>query len=226
MQRDHEFQGDVMDSRKQMAMIIKRLRKEYPVLKCALNFNNPFQLLVSTILSAQSTDMQVNKLTKGLFQKYKTVNAFAEADSEQFRRDVSSVNFYNNKAKNIQATAKMVSEKFQGRVPMTMEELILLNGVARKTANIVLYNAFGITEGIAIDTHVKRLANRLGLTKHADPVKIEQDLMAMTPKADWGDLTHMLIDHGRAVCQARKPMHNNCVLADICPSNRPDEHGG
>jgi endonuclease-3 len=207
-----------MDSRKQMAVILKRLRKEYPVLKCALNFKNPFQLLVATILSAQSTDMQVNKLTKGLFQKYKTVNAFAEADSEQFRRDVSSVNFYNNKAKNIQATAKMVSEKFQGRVPMTMEELILLNGVARKTANIVLYNAFGITEGIAIDTHVKRLANRLGLTRHADPVKIEQDLMAMTPKADWGNLTHMLIEHGRAVCQARKPMHDNCVLADICPS--------
>ena len=207
-----------MDSRKQMAVILKRLRKEYPVLKCALNFKNPFQLLVATILSAQSTDMQVNKLTKGLFQKYKTVNAFAEADSEQFRRDVSSVNFYNNKAKNIQATAKMVSEKFQGRVPMTMEELILLNGVARKTANIVLYNAFGITEGIAIDTHVKRLANRLGLTRHADPVKIEQDLMAMTPKADWGNLTHMLIEHGRAVCQARKPMHDHCVLADICPS--------
>ena len=207
-----------MDSRKQMAVILKRLRKEYPVLKCALNFKNPFQLLVATILSAQSTDMQVNKLTKGLFQKYKTVNAFAEADSEQFRRDVSSVNFYNNKAKNIQATAKMVSEKFQGRVPMTMEELILLNGVARKTANTVLYNAFGITEGIAIDTHVKRLANRLGLTRHADPVKIEQDLMAMTPKADWGNLTHMLIEHGRAVCQARKPMHDHCVLADICPS--------
>ena len=207
-----------MDSRKQMAVILKRLRKEYPVLKCALNFKNPFQLLVATILSAQSTDMQVNKLTKGLFQKYRTANDFADADSEQFRRDVSSVNFYNNKAKNIQATAKMVSEKFQGRVPMTMEELILLNGVARKTANIVLYNAFGITEGIAIDTHVKRLANRLGLTRHADPVKIEQDLMAMTPKADWGNLTHMLIEHGRAVCQARKPMHDNCVLADICPS--------
>jgi endonuclease III len=207
-----------MDSRKQMAAIIKRLRKEYPVLKCALNFKNPFQLLVATILSAQSTDMQVNKLTKGLFQKYKTVNDFAEADSEQLRRDVSSVNFYNNKAKNIQATAKIVSEKYHGRVPMTMEELILLHGVARKTANIVLYNAFGITEGIAVDTHVKRLANRLGLTKHEDPVKIENDLMAITPKANWGDLTHMLIDHGRAVCRARKPMHDNCVLADICPS--------
>ncbi len=207
-----------MDSRKQMAVIIKRLRKAYPVLKCALIFENPFELLVATILSAQSTDVQVNKLTKSLFQKYKTVNNFADADSEQFRKDVNSVNFYNNKAKNIQATARMVLDQFHGRVPMTMGELILLPGVARKTANIVLYNAYGITEGIAIDTHVKRLANRLGLTKHDDPVKIEHDLMAITPKADWGDLTHMLIDHGRAVCQARKPMHENCVLADICPS--------
>jgi len=218
MQRDHEFQGDDMDSRKKMAVIMKRLRRQYPVLKCALNFINPFQLLVATILSAQSTDMQVNKLTKGLFQKYRTANDFADADSEQFRKDISSVNFYNNKAKNIQATAEMVIGKFHGKVPMTMEELILLPGVARKTANIVLYNAYGITEGIAIDTHVKRLANRLGLTKHEDPVKIEKDLMAITPKTDWGDLTHMLIDHGRAVCQARKPMHQNCVLADICPS--------
>jgi len=226
MQRDHEFQGDDMDSRKKMAVIMKRLRRQYPVLKCALNFINPFQLLVATILSAQSTDMQVNKLTKGLFQKYRTANDFADADSEQFRKDISSVNFYNNKAKNIQATAEMVIGKFHGKVPMTMEELILLPGVARKTANIVLYNAYGITEGIAIDTHVKRLANRLGLTKHEDPVKIEKDLMAITPKTDWGDLTHMLIDHGRAVCRARKPMHSNCVLADICPSNRPDEHGG
>lgn len=207
-----------MDSRKQMAVIIKRLRKEYPVLKCALNFMNPFELLVATILSAQSTDMQVNKVTAVLFKKYTTIKDFATAHPEQFRKDVSSVNFYNNKAKNIQATARMVLEQFHGKVPKTMEELILLPGVARKTANIVLYNAYGITEGIAIDTHVKRLANRLGLTTHEDPVKIEHDLMAITPKADWGNLTHMLIDHGRAVCQARKPMHENCLLADICPS--------
>lgn len=207
-----------MDGKKKMQEVIKRLRKAYPALRCALNFDNPFQLLVSTILSAQSTDIQVNKLTKGLFQKYKSVSDFAKADPELFRKDVSSVNFYNNKAKNIQATARMVLDQFQGRVPKTMEELVLLPGVARKTANIVLYNAYGITEGIAIDTHVKRLANRLGLTKHEDPVKIENDLMAITPKAEWGDLTHMLIDHGRAVCQARKPMHENCMLADICPS--------
>ena len=201
-----------------MAAIIKRLSKEYPELKCALNFINPFELLVATILSAQSTDRQVNKVTAVLFKKYVTIKDFATAHPEQFRKDVSSVNFFNNKAHNIQATAKMVIGKFHGRVPKTMEELILLPGVARKTANIVLYNAYGITEGIAVDTHVKRLANRLGLTKHEDPVKIENDLMEITPKADWGDLTHMLIDHGRAVCQARKPMHENCVLADICPS--------
>lgn len=219
METDQSDKGDGMESRKQMGVIIKRLRREYPVLKCALNFNDPFQLLVATILSAQSTDTQVNKLTKGLFQKYRTVNDFADADSEQFRKDVSSVNFYNNKAKNIQATARMVLDQFHGKVPMTMEDLILLPGVARKTANIVLYNAYGITAGIAVDTHVKRLANRLGLTEHDDPVKIENDLMAITPKKEWGDLTHMLIDHGRAVCQARKPMHENCVLADICPSH-------
>lgn len=219
MERNKRRSGrDGMDSRKQMSVIIKRLRKEYPVLKCALIFKNPFELLIATILSAQSTDVQVNRLTKGLFLKYKTVRDFAGANPEQFRKDISSVNFYNNKAKNIRATARMVIGKFHGRVPMTMEELMLLPGVARKTANIVLYNAYGITEGIAIDTHVKRLAGRLGLTKHEDPVKIEKDLMAITPKSVWGDLTHMLIDHGRAVCQARKPRHENCVLADICPS--------
>lgn len=207
-----------MDRKKKMQTVIKRLRKEYPVLRCALNFKDPFQLLVATILSAQSTDIQVNKLTSGLFQKYRTVSDFAEADPGQFRKDVSSVNFFNNKAKNIQATARMVLDQFHGSVPKTMEELVLLPGVARKTANIVLYNAYGIIAGVAIDTHVKRLSNRLGLTEHEDPVKIENDLMAITPKADWGDLTHMLIDHGRAVCQARKPMHENCVLADICPS--------
>ncbi len=216
--KDKSMRGDGMDSRKQMAVIIKRLRKEYPVLKCALHFKNPFQLLVATILSAQSTDQQVNKVTQGLFQKYRSIRDFADANSDQLRKDVSSVNFFNNKAKHIQGTAKMVLTQFHGTVPNTMEELILLPGVARKTANIVLYNAYGITEGIAIDTHVRRLANRLGLSMHEDPVKIEKDLMVITPKADWGDLTHMLIDHGRAVCQARKPMHQNCVLADICPS--------
>ncbi len=209
-----------MERRRQTAEIIKRLRQQYPVLKCALRHSNPFELLVATILSAQSTDNQVNKLTRSLFQKYKTARDFASADPEQLRTDVSSVNFYNNKAKSIQASAKMIIETFHGKVPMTMNELILLPGVARKTANIVLYNAYGIIEGIAIDTHVKRLARRLGLTEQEDPVKIEKDLMVITPKKDWGDLTHLLIAHGRAVCGARKPMHDKCVLAEICPSQQ------
>ena len=207
-----------MNRLKKTAIIIERLRKQYPVLKCALQFHNPFELLVATILSAQSTDLQVNKLTGTLFQKYRSIKAYAEADPLQFRNDVRSVNFFNNKARNIQSTAALVLEKFGGNVPQTMEELIQLPGVARKTANIVLYNAFGIVDGIAVDTHVKRLANRLGLTDYDDPVKIEKDLMAITPKVYWGDLTHMLIEHGRAVCRARNPEHGSCVLADICSS--------
>ena len=207
-----------MDNRKKMSVIIKRLRKEYPVLKSALNYRNPFELLVATILSAQTTDAHVNKVTVPLFNKYKTIRDFADVPLDQLRKDVSSVNFFNNKAKNIQASAKMIRDKFGSQVPKTMEELVTLPGVARKTANIILYNAFKITEGIAIDTHVKRLANRLGLSRNEDPVKIEKDLMAITPKEEWGDLTHILIAHGRQVCQARKPMHDACVLADICPS--------
>ncbi len=207
-----------MDSRKKMAVIIKRLRKEYPVLRSALIYRNPFELLVATILSAQTTDAHVNKVTRMLFNKYRTIEDFADAPLDQLRKDVSSVNFYNNKAKNIQAAAREIRETFGSTVPRTMEELVTLPGVARKTANIILYNAFGISEGIAIDTHVKRLANRLGLTMQQDPVKVEKDLMEITPKEAWGDLTHILIFHGRQVCQARKPMHEKCVLMDICPS--------
>jgi len=201
-----------------MLLIIKRLRREYPVLRSALNFRNPFELLVATILSAQTTDAHVNKVTESLFKKYKKLDDYLAVSPEEFTRDVRSVNFFNNKARNILASARMIKEAFGGRVPKSMEELVSLPGVARKTANILLYNAFGITEGIAIDTHVKRLANRLGLTAYDDPVKIERDLMAITPKDEWGDLTHLLIAHGRAVCQARRPMHQKCVLADICPS--------
>jgi endonuclease-3 len=207
-----------MDKKKMMSLIIKRLRKQYPVLRSALKFRNPFELLVATILSAQTTDAHVNKVTETLFEKYKKLDDYVAASPEDFVRDVRSVNFFNNKARNILASARMIREHFGGRVPETMEELVTLPGVARKTANIILYNAFGITAGIAIDTHVRRLANRLGLTTSDDPVKIEQDLMAITPRKEWGDLTHILIAHGRTVCQARKPIHEKCVLADICPS--------
>lgn len=207
-----------MNTRDKLLEVIKRLKKEYPGPKTALNFTDPFELLVATILSAQTTDVHVNKVTERLFKKYRTVKDYADVPLDTLKQDIRSVNFYNNKAKNIQAAAKMILGKFGSRVPKTMEELISLPGVARKTANIVLSNAFGINEGIAVDTHVKRVSYRLGLTKNEDPVKIERDLMEMTPKAEWGTLSHLLIFHGRKICQAKKPGHSECVLFDICPS--------
>lgn len=207
-----------MNKKEVMAEIIKRLKKEYPVLKSALNFGSPFELLAATILSAQSTDVHVNKVTGPLFKKYRTVHDFANSDLSLLEQDVSSVNFYRNKARNIQSAARIIVEKFKGEVPRTMDDLTGLPGVARKTANIVLYNVFGITEGIAVDTHVVRLAGRLGLTKNENPVKIEKDLMEIVPKKEWGNITHLLIFHGRKICQAKKPMHKDCVLFDICPS--------
>ncbi len=207
-----------MDKKEVMAEIIRKLKKEYPVLKSALNFSSPFELLAATILSAQTTDVHVNKVTETLFKKYKNVNDFANTDSATLEKDVSSVNFYRNKARNIQNAARIIIEKFNGEVPRTMEDLISLPGVARKTANIVLYNVFGIIEGIAVDTHVIRLVGKLGITKNEDPVKIEKDLMEIVPKKEWGNITHLLIFHGRKICQAKKPMHKDCVLFDICPS--------
>jgi len=208
-----------MDTKKQIAEILRRLKKEYNgKLRTALSFSTPFELLAATILSAQTTDVQVNKVTATLFEKYRTIEDFANTTPEKLAKDVASVNFYKNKAKNINNTAKMIMKEFGGNVPKTMEELVMLPGVARKTANIVLSSAFGRNEGIAVDTHVKRLAYRLGLTKHDDPVKIENDLMPNTPRKEWGNLSLLLIFHGRAVCRAKKPNHGGCVLFDICPS--------
>ena len=208
-----------MDKKKQATEIIKRLKKEYAgTPQTALTFSTPFQLLAATILSAQTTDIQVNKVTATLFKKYPAIEDFANTTPEKLAQDVASVNFYKNKAKNINNAAKMVLTQFNGEVPRSMEELVLLPGVARKTANIVLSSAFSINDGIAVDTHVKRLAYRLGLTKHEDPVKIENDLMLLAPRKEWGNLSHLLIFHGRAVCQAKKPKHDGCVLFDICPS--------
>ncbi len=207
-----------MNTKDKIGEIIRRLKKEYKGPKTALNFTGPFELLVATILSAQTTDLHVNKVTQALFKKYRSVKDYAEAPLDALKQDIRSINFYNNKAKNIQATAKMIVGEFGSNVPKTMEELLRLPGVARKTANIVLSNAFGINEGIAVDTHVKRLSFRLGLTNNEDPVKIEKDLMEMTPKAEWGNLSHLLIFHGRKICQAKKPDHAACVLFDICPS--------
>jgi len=207
-----------MNAGERLSEIIKKLKNEYPEPKTALNFRTPFELLVATVLSAQTTDVHVNKVTEKIFKKYKSIKNYADIPLDALKKDVSSVNFYNNKAKNIQSSAKMIIEKFNSRVPKTMDELIALPGVARKTANIILSSAYGINEGIAVDTHVKRLTYRLGITKHDDPVKIERDLMAITPKEDWGNISHLLISHGRKICQAKKPRHKKCVLYDICPS--------
>jgi endonuclease-3 len=207
-----------MNNKKRIVEIIKRLKKKQPKPETALIYKNPFELLVATILSAQSTDVHVYKVTVSLFKKYTSLKDYARASPEAFQKDLSSINFYKTKAKNIQAAAKMIAEHFNSNVPRTMDELTSLPGVARKTANIILSNAYGIHEGIAVDTHVKRLAYRLGLTKHEDPVKIEQDLVTITPKNEWGTLSHLLIFHGRKICQAKKPSHKECVLSDICPS--------
>ncbi|MBZ0156913.1 MAG: endonuclease III [Alphaproteobacteria bacterium] len=207
-----------MTPEQKIAEILKRLKKEYPEPKTALHFSTPFELLVATILSAQTTDVHVNKVTSGLFAKYRSIGAYADVPLETLQEDIRSINFYRTKTKNIQAAARAVLERFGGGVPSTMEELISLPGVARKTANVLLNGAFGINEGIAVDTHVKRLANRLGLTRHDDPVKIEKDLMAITPQKEWGNLSHLLIFHGRRICTAKKPLHDRCVLYDICPS--------
>ena len=207
-----------MNAQEKTKEIIRKLKREYPEPKTALNFKNPFELLVATVLSAQATDIHVNKVTENLFNKYKTIKDYANVSLETLQKDVSSINFYRTKAKNIHESAKMIIKNFNSKVPGTMEELITLPGVARKTANIILSSAYGINEGIAVDTHVKRLANRLGLTKNEDPVKIEKDLMELTPKSEWGNLSHLLIFHGRKICQAKKPNHKECVLYDICPS--------
>lgn len=198
--------------------VLARLRKEYPDPKSALHFSSPFELLVATILSAQTTDDRVNKVTETLFRKYRSPRDYADAPLDSFQKDVSSVNFYKTKANNIIGSAKIIVDTFKSRVPKSMNDLTALPGVARKTGNIVLFNAYGINEGIAVDTHVKRVAFRLGLTTYVDPVKIEQDLMELIPKKEWGHFSHFLVLHGRRICQAKKPKHWECVLFDVCPS--------
>lgn len=198
--------------------ITKRLEALYPKARIMLKFSNNLELLIAVILSAQCTDIKVNEVTEKLFKKYKTLDDYADARQEEFEQDVKQTGFFRNKAKNIIASANMIRDKFSGKIPNTMEDILTLPGVARKTANIVLYNAYGLREGIAVDTHVKRLSGRLGLTKNTDPVKIEQDLMKIVPREKWGDFSYLLIEHGRAVCDARKPKCNGCKLADTCPS--------
>ncbi len=207
-----------MDKKKRIMEIIKRLEREYGKPGTALKFNNPFELLVAVVLSAQCTDDRVNKITPTLFKRFPGPKEMAEAGLEEVEELVRSCSFYRNKAKNIHAAARMIVEKFGGKVPDNMEDLIKLPGVARKTANVVLYNAFGKNEGIAVDTHVKRLVKRLGICEEKDPVKIEKELMEIVPRDYWGPVTYLLIEHGRRVCKAKKPDCARCVLRDICPS--------
>ena len=198
--------------------IIKRLKKAYPTAHCALNHTNAFELLVATILSAQCTDERVNIVTANLFRKYHGPSDFADAPQEELERDIHSTGFFRNKAKSIRAASQRILDEFGGEVPATMPEILSLAGVARKTANVVLGNAFGIASGVVVDTHVSRLSQRLGLTTEKTPEKIELDLQALVPKKHWVMFSHWLIFHGRQICQARKPKCSECVLADICPS--------
>jgi endonuclease-3 len=197
--------------------IFALLKKKFPAPRIALKFEDPWQSVVSTILSAQCTDARVNIVTRGLFKKYRRLQDYARADRRAFEQDIRSTGFYRNKAKSILGAARKVLDEFGGRVPDTMEGLLQLPGVARKTANVVLYNAFGRNEGIAVDTHVARVSQRLGLTRHQDPVKIEADLMRLADRRDWGVLSLRLIWHGRLTCQARKPKCPECALQKFCP---------
>ncbi|GAB7022515.1 endonuclease III [Salidesulfovibrio brasiliensis] len=206
-----------MNTKERAVIIFKRLLKRYPAPEPALDWTNAWQLLVATVLAAQCTDERVNKVTPALFRRWPEIADFAAADVSELEEAVRSTGFFRNKAKNLKAAATRIMEVYNGEVPRTMADLVSLPGVARKTANIVLSNAFGIHEGIAVDTHVKRLSFRLGLTKNTDPVKIEKDLMPLYPKQVWGDINHFLVYFGREVCNARKPACPECELSDICP---------
>jgi len=200
--------------------LIRVLEKNYKGVKCALNFSSPFELLVAVILSAQCTDERVNSVTRNLFNKYKDVRDYAVADVSELENYVRPVGFFRNKTRNIIKSAQLIVRKHDGNVPRTMEELLELPGVARKTANVILSSAFGKAEGIAVDTHVVRIVNLLKLTKYADPVKIEKDLMKMIPKKYWINFSFLIQTLGRRICRARKPNHKLCPLNEICPSSR------
>ncbi len=202
-----------------MPEIMRRLRAAHPDAKCALDYRNGLELLIATILSAQCTDERVNKVTPGLFARYPDAQAFAEADRSELEVMIHSTCFYRNKAKNVQEACRRIVTEYDGEVPGEMVALLTLPGVARKTANVVLGNVFGIADGVVVDTHVKRLAERLGLTQNSDPDKIERDLMALTPPEQWVELANLLIFHGRRVCDARKPRCAECTLSDLCPSS-------
>ncbi|MDA0378026.1 MAG: endonuclease III [Bacteroidetes bacterium] len=206
-----------MTSDPRIARILALLHEQYPDADCALNHRNAHELLFATIMSAQTTDVNVNEVTETLFKTYPTVQAFADADLETFMEEIRSTGFFRNKAKNVIGAANMIVDEHNGEVPQTMDELVQLPGVARKTANVVLGTWFGKAEGFVVDTHVKRLAYRLGLTEETDPVKVEQDLMAVIPQQEWIFAGHAIILHGRAICDAKKPLCDDCPLRPDCP---------
>ena len=207
-----------MNEKARILNVIEILEAKYGHAHIALKSKNPFQLLVSVILSAQCTDVRVNKVTPVLFERFPDVRSMSQASVEELEDLIRTTGFFRNKAKNIKAASRIILEHFKGELPSTMEEMITIPGVGRKTANIVLYNAFGVIAGIAVDTHVKRLAKRLGMTSEDNPVKIERDLMALVPEKDWGKITYILINHGRQICKAKKPACNRCPVQDLCPS--------
>ncbi len=212
------YDGPRPGSPEQVEAIIAELRRLYPEAKCSLNFSNPLELLVATQLAAQCTDIRVNIVTEKLFRKYRTAEDYATVSQTELEEDIRSTGFYRNKARNIRAAAQKIIIDFGGEVPRTMVGLLSLAGVARKTANVVLGNAFGIIEGYTVDTHNIRLAHRFGWTTHEDAVKIERDLMHLISRQDWFDLSHLLIYHGRAICTARKPLCERCTLTHLCPA--------
>ena len=205
--------------------IVAGLRRTYPSAHCELNFSNPLELLIATILSAQCTDKRVNQVTHDLFKRYRSASDFARADQTELEQQIKSTGFFRNKAKSIRTCCQAIVQQHGGEVPRTMEELIELGGVGRKTANVVLGNAFGINEGVVVDTHVARLSARLGITRERDPVKIEQVLMALVPREAWAEFSHLLIWHGRRRCSARKPDCEHCEIRGLCPRVGVDKSG-
>jgi endonuclease-3 len=199
--------------------IIRLLKRAYPDAKCSLNHANAFELLIATILSAQCTDARVNIVTQDLFRKYRKPEDYLKVPPKELENDIRTTGFFRNKTKSIQGTARVLTEQYRGKVPETIEELLELPGVARKTANVVLGNAFGISSGVVVDTHVTRLSHRLGLSRQKTAEKIEQDLIAIVPKKDWVIFPHLLIAHGRAICKARNPLCAECVVEKLCPSS-------
>jgi endonuclease-3 len=214
-----EARKRVGPKRERIGPIVERLERAHADARIALTFSNPLELLVSVMLSAQTTDVNVNKVTATLFRKYRRPEDYLAVPQEELEQDIFATGFYRQKAKSLRGTMQVLLERFDGDVPRRLEELLLLPGVARKTANVVAAE-LGEPQGIVVDTHVRRLAQRLGLTRQEDPVKIERDLQKLVPRAKWGILPHLLIWHGRRVCIARRPLCEECVLADLCPSSR------